>query len=248
MLGIRVHMVQIPEVVQLMTHWVQTRDSCRYIVVTQMHGVMEARRHQDFKTILNSADLFAPDGISLIWVARRRGFELKRRVCGSDLMWEFLKVSEEKGYRNFFYGDTQDTLRLLGHTLKDQLPRLNIAGVRSPPFRPLTPDEDADDVRLINESGADVVWVGLGLPKQERWMFEHRNDLNAAVVVGVGAAFKFLSGQVERAPSWLGDNGLEWLWRFFQEPGRVWRRVLLDGPRFVFYVALESLGLKKFDV
>jgi N-acetylglucosaminyldiphosphoundecaprenol N-acetyl-beta-D-mannosaminyltransferase len=98
---------------------------------------------------------------------------------------------------------------------------------------------------MINESGADIVWVGLGLPKQERWMFEHRHKLNVPVLVGVGAAFKFLSGRVNRAPPWMRDRGLEWFWRFFQEPGRMWWRILIDGPRYIFYVALEGLRIKR---
>lgn len=246
-LGLRVHMIQMGEALGLLEHWIQERVRCRQVVVTQMHGVMEGRRDRDFMTILNSADLFLPDGVSLSLVGRQRGFGSQKRVCGSDLMWEFFKAAEEKGYRSFFYGDTEETLRLLTLRLSKAFPRLAIAGVHSPPFRTLTPEEAAQEIKMINESGADVLWVGLGLPKQERWIFEHKDKLNVPVAVGVGAAFKFLSGQVNRAPSWLGDNGLEWLWRFIHEPGRVWRRVLLDGPQFVFYVTLESLGLKKFD-
>jgi N-acetylglucosaminyldiphosphoundecaprenol N-acetyl-beta-D-mannosaminyltransferase len=240
-------MVQMSDTLKLVDHWIQERDRCRYIVATGMHGVMEARRDPDFKTIVNSADLFVPDGISLVWVARRRGFPLKRRVCGSDLMWEFFSLAEEKGYRVFFYGDTEETLQKLSLRLRERFPRLQTAGVRSPPFRPLTLEEDEQEVRLINESGADVVWVGLGLPKQERWMFQHRDALRVPVVVGVGAAFKFLSEQVPRAPVWVGDHGLEWLWRLLHEPGRVWRRVLIDGPCFACLAVLELSGLKKYS-
>ena len=246
-LGIRVNMVQMGEALGLIEHWIKERDGCRYIVATQMHGVMEARRDPDFKTVLDSADLFVPDGISLTWLAHRRGFGSQKRICGSDLMLEFLELAQEKGYRNFFYGDTVDTLQLLTRRLSEDFPRLKIAGVHSPPFRPLTPEEDAQETRMINESGADIVWVGLGLPKQERWMFEHRDKLSVPVIVGVGAAFKFLSGRVHRAPLWMRDHGLEWLWRFSHEPRRVWHRVLVDGPKFAFLVSLEELGLKKFD-
>ena len=246
-LGIRVNMVQMGEALGLIEHWIQQRDRCRYIVATQMHGVMEARRDPDFKTVLDSADLFVPDGVSLTWVAHRRGFGSQKRVCGSDLMLEFLELAQEKGYRNFFYGDTVDTLQLLTRRLSEDFPRLKIAGVHSPPFRPLTPEEDARETRMINESGADVVWVSLGLPKQERWMFEHRDKLSVPVIVGVGAAFKFLSGRVHRAPPWMREHGIEWLWRFFHEPRRVWRRVFIDGPRFIVLISLEELGWKKFD-
>lgn len=246
-LGVRVHMVTMGQALAQMEYWIQERDRCRYVVVSQMHGVMEARRDPNFKTILNSADLFTPDGVSLSWVGRIRGFGSQQRVCGSDLMWEFLKLSEKKGYQNYFYGDTEETLQLLTSKLQKDFPQLRIAGVRSPPFRQLAPEEDAQEIRMINNSGADVVWVGLGLPKQERWMFEHRDRLNVPVVAGVGAAFKFVGGRVNRAPAWMCDHGLEWLWRFTHEPKRVWRRVLVDGPRFILLVGLEQLGIKNFN-
>ena len=245
-LGVRVHMLQIPDVLKIAEQWIEKRDTCRYIVATGMHGVMEAQRSTEFKNIANSADLFVADGISLVWVARCRGIRLKKRVSGADLMWEWLKLAAESGYKMFFYGDTEDTLNRLTERLKLQFPGLNIVGAYSPPFRTLTPEEDEEEVRMINDSGADVVWVGLGLPKQERWMFEHRERLNTPVLVGVGAAFKFASGQVKRAPPWLGDRGLEWLWRFAHEPKRVWRRVFIDGPNFAFRVILELSGLKKY--
>ena len=226
--GVRVHMVEMGQALEQMEHWIQERARCRYVVVTQMHGIMEARRDENFKAILNSADLFVPDGVSLSWVGRIRGFGTQRRVCGPDLMWEFLKLSEERGYHNYFYGDTEETLERLTSKLQKDFPRLKIAGAHSPPFRPQTSAEDSHDIQMINDSGADVVWIGLGLPKQERWMFEHKDRLNAPVVAGVGAAFKFVSGSVDRAPVWMGNRGLEWLWRFVHEPSRVWRRVLVD--------------------
>ena len=246
-LGIRVHAVQIPDTLEHIERWIGERDSCRYIVVTGMHGVMEARRHPDVKGIVNSADLFVPDGISLVWLARRRGFSLKKRVSGTDLMWEFFRLAEKKGYKVFFYGDTEPTLQSLTARLNEVFPSLRIAGAYSPPFRSLTSEEKNQELMMINESKADVVWVGLGFPKQERWMFEHKDALNAPVVVGVGAAFKFASGQVRRAPSWVGDRGFEWLWRLVREPRLVWRRILVDGPRFAGHVILELSGLKKYD-
>lgn len=242
-LGSSVHLVQIPEVLEIMAHWIEGGGStCHHVVVTGMHGLIEGHKNEDFKAILNSSDLFVPDGISPIWIARHLGFPLEKRVTGSDLMFEFLKLAEKKGYRSFFYGDTVDTLELLTTRLNERLPGLQIAGTFSPPFHPLTHAEDVDVIRMINDSRSDVLWVGLGLPKQERWIYEHRSKLNVPVAVGVGAAFKFLSGKVKRAPSWIGDHGLEWLWRFIHEPKKLWRRVLIDGPRFLFYVGLELRG------
>ena len=162
-------------------------------------------------------------------------------------MWEFFKIAEQKRYRSFFYGDTQETLERLVLKLKENFPDLQIAGIHSPPYHSLTPEEEARDLEMLNESGADVVWVGLGLPKQEKWMNQFRDQLNVPVIVGVGASFKFLSGQVKRAPSVVGNFGFEWLWRFLHEPRRLWRRVLIDGPRFVAHVMLELSGLKCYD-
>ena len=124
---------------------------------------------------------------------------------------------------------------------------MKIARAHSPPFRPLSPEEEAQEIQIINQSNADITWVGLGLPKQERWIFEHKDMLNVPVAVGVGAAFKFHSGQVQRAPRWVGEKGFERLWRLIQEPKRVWRRALIDGPRFVGCIALELSGIKKYD-
>ena len=137
-LGVRVDMIQTSDALNCLEQWIENRNGCRYVVATGMHGIMEARRHSDFKEIVNSADLFVPDGISLIWVARRRGFKLKKRVCASDLMWDFFNLAEQKGYSSFFYGDTEDTLEKLVSKLRESFPRLNIAGSHSPPCRPLT--------------------------------------------------------------------------------------------------------------
>lgn len=246
-LGVRVHMVQTPQVLEIIGQWISHgREPCRWIVVTGMHGVEEARKDAAFRGMLNSADLFVPDGISLVLIARRRGFPLKRRVSGPDLFAEFCAVADKAGYRNFFFGDTDVTLRLLEEQLKAKFPGLSPVGFYSPPFRPLSQEEDEAVVRMINDSKPDVLWVALGCPKQERWIYEHRDRLHVPVAIGIGAAFKFMGGTVERAPEWVGNLGFEWLWRFVHEPHRLWRRVLIDGPRFVFSVGLEELGIKKF--
>ena len=245
-LGVQVHVVEISDALNCMESWlVDDVQVCRYVVATGMHGVMQAQKDPEFMDVVNSADMFVADGISLVWLARTKGYQVKKRVSGADLMAAFLPLAEEKGYNVFFYGDTDETLKALRERLSEDHPNLKIAGTYSPPFRTLTPDEDAEEVRMINDSGANVVWVGLGLPKQERWMAAHRDQLNAQVMVGVGAAFKFASGQVRRAPSWIGDNGFEWLWRFVQEPRRVWRRVFIDLPQFTWLVTLELFKLKK---
>ena len=240
-------MVEIPDAVRLMDHWIETEaDSCHHVVNTGMHGIMAAHRDPRLKAILNAAELFAPDGILVVLIARIRGFTLEKKNTGPDLMREFSKIADVKGYKYFMFGDTEDTLQLLEAKLKSAFPGLRIVGLHSPPFRPPTPDEDESIVHAINKAKPDVLWVGLGMPTQDRWIYEHRDRLNVPVLVGAGASFKFLSGSVKRAPSWLSNWGFEWLWRMFQEPRRVWRRVFVDAPQFVSLVALELSGLKKY--
>lgn len=246
-LGVYVHMAQMSQAVCIIDGWVRRSDRCQFVVATGMHGVSEARKDPAFKKILNSADLFLPDGISLVWVGRFRGFPIKKRVPGPDLMWEYCKVAEREGQGVFFYGDTEETLEDLKANLNKHFPQLRVCGAISPPFRALTEEEEAIEIQTINNSGADVLWVGLGLPKQERWIYNNRDRLNVRVAVAVGAAFRFNSGRMRRAPGWIGNNGLEWLWRFLQQPKRMWRRVLIDIPWFSIQIALESTGIKKYD-
>lgn len=246
-LGVPVHMVQRADAVSLIEHWVKTEsDRCHWIAAPDMHGVVFTHKDPTFKAILRTADLVIPDGITLVWIARHKGFPLKQRVSGTDLMREFFRSACETGLRSFFYGDTEETLERLVANLRREFPRLQIAGCLSPPFRPLTPQEDEEVIAKINEAKPDVLWVGLGLPKQERWIFEHRDKLRVPVVAGVGAAFKFLAGTVKRAPAWVGDHGFEWLWRLVHEPRRMWRRSLIGGTQFLGHAVLELTGLRKY--
>ena len=182
----------------------------------------------------------------LVWLGRLRGFPLKRRVYGPELMLEFCRATVRKGYRHFFYGGTPGVADELAAKLARQFPGLQVVGVFSPPFRPLTPDEDAQVARRIRDAQPDVLWVGLSTPKQERWMYEHRESVEAPVMVGVGAAFDLNTGRLRQAPRWMREHGLEWLWRLLMEPRRLWRRYLLGGAEFVWWVVLEFVGLKKF--
>lgn len=246
-LGTRVHMVEIPEVVSMMDHWISEEpDNYHHIVNSGMHGIMEAHKDPGLQSILNSVELFAPDGILMVWLARIRGFALRKKNTGPQLLWEFGSVANNKGYRYYLYGDTEQTLGVLTTKLKEAFPNLQVVGTHSPPFRPLTEKEDAAVVSDINQAAPDVLWVGLGMPHQEFWIAEHREHLNVPVVVGAGAAFKLLSGEVKRAPSWLRNAGFEWSWRLASEPKRVWRRVVFDAPRFIGLVVLELAGVKKY--
>lgn len=246
-LGVRVDTVQMPEVISRMETWIQQHERTHYIAVTGMHGVAEAQNSPFFKQVLNGADLVVPDGISLVWMGRLRGQRLKRRVCGPDLMPVFCAQTAEKGYRHFFYGGAPGVAGRVAEVLARRFAGLQLAGTYSPPFRPLTDPEEKEILTLIESSRPDVLWVGLSTPKQERWMYEHRDKLSVPVMVGVGAAFDFTIGRIKRAPPWIGQHGLEWLWRLVAEPRRLWRRDLVCGSKFVFSVTLELLGLRRFD-
>jgi len=245
-LGVRVNAVQVADVISQMKDWILHPSRCHYIAVTDMHSVMQAQRAPGFRHILSSADLVVPDGFPLVWLGRRKGFALKKRVYGPELMERFCEQTAAKGYRHFFYGGAPGVAQDLAARLASRFPGLNIAGACSPPFRPLTLEEDAEAVSLINRSDADVLWVGLGAPKQERWMFEHRHSLKVPVLVGVGAAFDFHTGRIAQAPPWIRDHGFEWLFRLSREPSRLWQRYLIYGTKFVALLLLEALGLKKF--
>ncbi|OLC95799.1 MAG: hypothetical protein AUH86_11145 [Acidobacteria bacterium 13_1_40CM_4_58_4] len=244
MLGVRVDAVDILKVITTMEQWICEGDGCHFIAVTGMHGVMEAQHNPGFKDVLNAADLVVPDGMPLVWLGRAYGHALRRRVYGPELMLAFCKRSTANAYRHFFYGGKPGVAKKLAEILAQRFPGISVAGTYSPAFRPLTAEEDEKVVALINAAAADVVWVGLSTPKQERWMSEHRNCLRTPVLVGVGAAFDINSGVARQAPRWMRENGLEWLFRLLQEPRRLWWRYLGYGSEFVFSVLLDSLPFK----
>jgi N-acetylglucosaminyldiphosphoundecaprenol N-acetyl-beta-D-mannosaminyltransferase len=246
-LGVRVDAVQIPDVMSRMEEWIGQHGTCRYIAVTDMHSLMQAQHAASFKKILRNADLVVPDGFPLVWLGRRKGFPLRRRVYGPELMERFCEETAARGYRHFFYGGAPGVAEELSARLAARFSGLQTAGFCSPPYRPLTQAEDEEEVSRINEAHPDVVWVGLGAPKQERWMAEHQSRLKAPLLIGVGAAFDFETKRVAQAPPWMREHGLEWFFRLSQEPGRLWRRYLILGTQFVGLVLLESLGLKKFS-
>jgi N-acetylglucosaminyldiphosphoundecaprenol N-acetyl-beta-D-mannosaminyltransferase len=246
-LGVRIGALQIADVVAQMEEWIHDRAGCHSIAATSMHGIVEAQRDPAFKKTLNSTDLVVPDGMPLVWLGRRAGYHLPRRVYGPDLMLAFCEQTASRGYRHFLYGGEPGVPEHLAESLKRRFPAMEVCGTFSPPFRPLSEEEDREIGNMISRAVPDVLWVGLGTPKQERWMREHRDTLNVPVLVSVGAAFDFLSGRRSQAPSWMREHGLECLFRLLQEPRRLWRRYLVDGLRFVAYLALDRFKLMFFD-
>ena len=246
-LGSHVDLLELDEAVLLIQNWIAARDGqCRQVVVSGFHALWEAHCDPAFRQMVNSAALWLPDGIAPIWLARVHGLRAVARIPGAELMEALLAKADMAGYSSFFYGDTEETLTKLTDTLQEKYHGHRIAGMLSPPFRALTPEEDEEDVRRINEQNPDILWVGLGTPKQDQWIFEHRDRLKVPVAIAVGAAFRFLSGQTKRAPSWLGRAGLEWAYRLAKEPKKCWRRCLVQGPQFLVLAVLELIGVRRY--
>jgi len=243
-LGVSVDAVEIPDVTELMERWIAARSACHCIAFTGMHGISETQSDPSFRQILNSADLVVADGMPLVWLGRWHGYVMRRRVYGPELMETFCRKTGPL-YQHYFYGGGPGVADRLADILKQRY-GVRTVGTYSPPFRPLTEEEKVEVDRRIQAVAPDVVWVGLGGPKQERWMYEHRPRLTVPVLAGVGAAFDFVAGTVKEAPPWIQENGLEWFFRLVQEPRRLWRRYLVIGSKFVWNVSLELLGLKKF--
>ena len=239
---VSVHLVSVARTVDYVEQWVEDRDEvCRRVVVTGFHGLWEAHKNPLLQWILNSADLWVPDGIAPVWIARHRGHRNAERAPGAEIMREFFRRGQKKNYRSYFYGDTGETLSALQSTVAAGFPGNEVVGAFSPPFRPLTPAEDRDAIERINQAQPDVLWVGLGMPKQDMWIYERLNRLKVPVAIGVGAAFAFVAGTVPRCPEWIGHAGFEWLYRFMREPRKLLRRDLLDGPQFLFHAGLELI-------
>jgi N-acetylglucosaminyldiphosphoundecaprenol N-acetyl-beta-D-mannosaminyltransferase len=244
-LGVEIAAVQIPDVISLVEHWIASGARGKYVAAANVHMVIEATQDRSFATVLEGASLVAPDGMPLIWAGRMHGHSLERRVYGPDLMIEFLRQTQDKNYRHFFYGGAPGVADKLVSNLQSTL-RLNCVGTLSPPFRKLSPQEDGELVHAINSVRPDVVWVCLGCPKQERWMHDHADSISAPVMIGVGQAFDIYAGTLRQAPAFMRDRGLEWLFRLCIEPRRLWRRYLVYNTKFLFYSLLQRFGLRRF--
>jgi N-acetylglucosaminyldiphosphoundecaprenol N-acetyl-beta-D-mannosaminyltransferase len=240
-LGVRFAAVQIPDVTRKIEEWIANDRKTHYITVSNVHSVIECQRDVRLMETLNGSDLNVPDGMPIIWCGRSYGYVLPRRVYGPDLFYEFCNRVQDKPYRHFFYGGAPDALETLVSKLKEMFPKIQVAGYYSPPFRPMSPEEDLRVVEMVNASAVDVMWVGLGCPKQEFWMRAHRESLMVPAIVGIGQAFNIYAGKTRQAPSWMRESGLEWLFRLLHEPRRLWRRYLVYNSEFIFKLFIDTL-------
>ncbi len=261
LLGIGVSATSYGEVLRKSRNWIEQRrawqrsgspasrqPSGRYGALLTVHSVMNGVFDGPVRSALNNADIAATDGMPLVWALRSQGVKKQRRVYGPDLMLALCGQAARCGHRVFLYGGRTETLATLLRHLKSRFPTLEIAGACSPPFRPLTPEEDRACVASILASDADLLFVGIGAPKQERWMADHYRQLPGIVMFGVGAAFDFHAGRVRQAPGWMQRSGLEWLFRLAVEPARLWRRYVFLNPLFLLMWALQTAGLLDYHL
>ncbi len=246
-LGVGISAITMTQGLDKIEEWTALRQ-CHYVCITGVHGVMESQRDGILRQIHNTAGLVTPDGMPLVWLSRFKGFRHVQRVYGPDLMLAFCERSAAKGYRHYLYGGAEGVTEQLAVSLQRRFPGLQIVGTYSPPFRPLSKEEDDQVVHRINAANPDIVWVGLSTPKQELWMASHVGRLTAPVLIGVGAAFDFHAGRKKQAPRWMQKNGLEWLFRLVTEPRRLWKRYLVNNPLFVALVVAQALGLKRYRI
>ena len=246
-LGVGITVLNLPLAVERICHAVSARRK-GYVCVTGVHGVMEAQYDLGLRRILNAAFLNTPDGMPMVWCGKMAGHRGMSRVYGPDLMLELAAVSVERGLRHFFYGGANGAAEELKRRLTARFPGLQVVGTYEPPFRPLNPAEESQLSTQVSLSQADILWVGLSTPKQEKFMAAYQGKLDVPIMIAVGAAFDFHSGRVKQAPRWIQRSGFEWLYRLSRDPKRLWKRYFKNNPRFLFRIACQSLGLRKYPL
>jgi N-acetylglucosaminyldiphosphoundecaprenol N-acetyl-beta-D-mannosaminyltransferase len=244
-LGVHISAIDMQQALETIGGWVERRES-RYVCVTPAHVVMDCHWNPELRPLFNRSGLTTPDGMSIVWLLQLKGFRGVGRVYGADLMLETCRLSLDRGWRHFFYGGGEGVAEDLAAGLQKHFPGLQVAGTYTPPFRPLTEAEERDAVKRIDDSRADIVWVGISSPKQEQWMARHVGKIFTPVLIGVGAAFDFLSGRKRQAPRWIQRAGMEWLFRLATEPRRLWRRYS-QYPLFGLLALAQWAGLSKYE-
>lgn len=210
-----------------------------YLCVSNVHTTVTSYEDEEYLKVQNGGIMAIPDGGPLSSVGRRRGFIGMERTTGPSYMGEVLKISVEKGYKHYFYGSTQETLDKLMVELEKNYPGLQIVGMYSPPFRPMSAEEDREVIEAINKASPDFLWIGLGAPKQEKWMALHQGKVEG-FMVGVGAGFDYFAGNIERAPEWMQKSNMEWFYRLIQDPKRLFSRYLKTNTKFIWNAVVRG--------
>jgi N-acetylglucosaminyldiphosphoundecaprenol N-acetyl-beta-D-mannosaminyltransferase len=246
-LGVGVSAINLDLAVDLASRWIEAGDP-GYVCLTGVHGVTEARADSAFRLILNRAAINAPDGMPMTWVGRLQGFRYMDRVFGPDFMTALCRLSAERGYRNFLYGGQPGVAELLRDNLQAKFPGLQVTGTYTPPFSSLTPEQEREVIAHVRESKPHIVWVGLGTPKQERFMAQYVHRLEVPLLVGVGAAFDYHTGRIRDCSAWVKRAGLQWAHRAMQDPRRLWIRYLRNNPAFLWDIATQISGLRRYTL
>lgn len=243
-LGIGLSVLNMPTLLSVLRKAIDSRTKVR-VAFCNVHTLTECLTDGGLNDTIQGCQVVSPDGMPVVWLGRRAGAHGIERVCGPDALLACCEDGLQRGYRHYFFGSTDETLAALTERLQARYPGMVVAGTYSPPFRDLTPAEDDDVVARINAAKPDIVWVGLGMPKQEFWAAEHQARIDAPVILPVGAAFAFHAGTVKQAPLWMRKRGLEWLYRLLQEPTRLWKRYFVSNTRFIYEVAKRELSLAR---
>jgi N-acetylglucosaminyldiphosphoundecaprenol N-acetyl-beta-D-mannosaminyltransferase len=246
-IGTGISAIDMAAALEIINAWIAAGER-HFVCLRDAHGVIASRRHPGLREAHRRAGLVTPDGMPLVWLCRRAGYPQVDRVYGPDLLLALCGHSLELGYRHYFYGGGDGVAAALAARLGERFRGLAVVGAETPPFREPTVAEDVETARRIDASGADIVWVGLGTPKQELWMARQRQRLVAPVLIGIGAAFDYHSGRKRQAPYWVQRSGLEWLYRLAAEPHRLLRRYATTVPAFLWLAVLQQLGLKEFPL
>lgn len=218
-----------------------------YVCTADVHTIIEAQSDPYLREVLNASFMTVPDGMPLVWAARMQGFRQIQRVYGPDFMLALCRFGVPRGYRHFFCGGKPGVVGKLSTNLVAEIPGLQVVGTYTPPYRALNPAEEAELAGRIAISRPNVVWVGLGSPKQDRFLAQYCGRFETNLMVGVGAAFDFHAGVVKEAPRWMHKTGLQWIYRFVQEPRRLWKRYCISVPSFLWKIGLQFSGLRAFS-
>lgn len=246
-LGVGISAIDMPEAIRLTDSLVQSGGK-GYICVTGVHGVMEAQADPSFRAIQNRSFITTPDGMPTVWIGHLQGHKQMSHVGGPDFMLEFCALAAQRGYKQFLYGGQPGVAEQLKAALTARFPGLQIVGTYTPPFRPLSAEEEAELYQKVRDSGADVLWCGISTPKQERFMAQYLDRLPVKLMIGVGAAFDIHSGRQADAPRWIKRSGMNWFYRLLLEPKRLWRRYLYNNPRFLWLYFLQLIGVRRYEV
>lgn len=242
-LGVRISVVNLVQACAFVEECIKHKQKT-YVCVAPVSTIVDCQKDPQYSKIVNGAGMVTPDGMPVVWLGKLKGQKEIERTYGPDFMLSLCQLGEKKGHRHFFYGARSETNSLMAKKLQGLFPKMKIVGTFAPSLKAIGELEHRDVLQAIDNARPDVLWIGLGSPKQDYWMHHHRDQLDVPVMVGVGAAFDFIAGTKPQAPSWMRNNGLEWLFRFCCEPRRLWKRYLIGNTQFVYY-CLRDMIFKK---